>query len=255
MTRRRPRLRLRRPRGTGEHIAAGVVALAAASLLLQMVRAARDAVVRGWPLLLVLAAGGLVYGLRRVLRAARARQTRAGRLALLRITLADIDAMDDEEFEFALRDLLIRDGWSARKVGRKGDQAADVIGDHPQHGRIVVQAKHTRVGGKVGSSVMYAVKGTAGPVHKADHANRRHQRHLYPGRHDVGQPTRRSLGRPGEAAALGREWRRPTRTSRSLHALSPEPVQARSLTGGGPDHLPSRLGVWCSTKTGRSTRY
>jgi len=154
----------------GEYIAAGVVALAAASLLLQMVRAARDAVVRGWPLLLVLAAGGLAYGLWRMLRAARARQTRAEKLALLRITLADIDAMDDQAFEFALRDLLIRDGWSARKVGRKGDQAADVIGDHPQRGRIVVQAKHTRVGGKVGSSVMYAVKGTAGPVHKADHA-------------------------------------------------------------------------------------
>ncbi|MEU8727372.1 MULTISPECIES: restriction endonuclease [Streptomyces] len=170
MTRRRPRLRLRKPRGTGEHIAAGVVALAAANLLLQMVRAARDAVVRGWPLLLVLAASGLAYGLWRVLRAARARQTRAEKLALLRITLADIDAMDDQAFEFALRDLLIRDGWSARKVGRKGDQAADVIGDHPQRGRIVVQAKHTRVGGKVGASVMYAVKGTAGPVHKADHA-------------------------------------------------------------------------------------
>lgn len=164
------RLRLRKPRGTGEHIAAGVVALAAATLLLQMARAAGDAVVRGWPFLLILAVGGLTYGLWQVLRAARARQTRAERLALLRVTLAEIDAMDDEEYEFALRDLLIRDGWSARKVGRKGDQAADAIGDHPQRGRIVVQAKHTRLGRKVGSSVMYAVKGTAGPVHKADHA-------------------------------------------------------------------------------------
>ncbi|MFF7656464.1 restriction endonuclease [Streptomyces sp. NPDC007983] len=164
------RLRLRKPRGTGEHIAAGVVALAAATLLLQMARAAGDAVVRGWPFLLVLAVGGLTCGLWQVLRAARARQIRAERLALLRVTLADIDAMDDEEFEFALRDLLIRDGWSARKVGGKGDQVADVIGGHPQRGRIVVQAKHTRFGRKVGSSVMYAVKGTAGPVHKADRA-------------------------------------------------------------------------------------
>ncbi|GAA3265090.1 hypothetical protein GCM10010469_35310 [Streptomyces labedae] len=55
-------------------------------------------------------------------------------------------------------------------MGGGGDQAADVIGDHAVLGRIVVQAKHTRVGGKVGSSVMYAVKGTAGPVHGADHA-------------------------------------------------------------------------------------
>ncbi|AJT70173.1 hypothetical protein T261_8581 [Streptomyces lydicus] len=34
-----------------------------------------------------------------------------------------------------------------------------------QYGRIVLQAKHTNVGGKVGSAVMYQVKGTAGPVH------------------------------------------------------------------------------------------
>nr|WP_307783595.1 restriction endonuclease [Streptomyces spinoverrucosus] len=78
--------------------------------------------------------------------------------------------MDDRQFEHALRDLLVRDGWPARRVGGGGDQAADVMGDHRHRCRIVVQAKHTRVGGKVGSSVMYAVKGTAGPAHKADHA-------------------------------------------------------------------------------------
>ncbi|MER7666371.1 restriction endonuclease [Streptomyces sp. NPDC096193] len=72
-------------------------------------------------------------------------------LADLRITLAEIDALDDQEFEIALRDLLIRDGWAARRVGREGDQAADVIGQNAQLGRIVVQAKHTKVGGKVGS--------------------------------------------------------------------------------------------------------
>ncbi|MFD8162678.1 restriction endonuclease [Streptomyces malaysiensis] len=166
----RRRLRLRKPRGTGEHIAAAVVALAAVTLLFQMVLAAQSAVVRGWPFLLVLAAGGLIYGLWRLLQSSRARRARSDLLARLRIMLADIDAMNDREFEIALRDLLIRDGWSARRVGGGGDQAADVIGDHPQRGRIVVQAKHTRVGGKVGSSVMYAVKGTAGPVHKADHA-------------------------------------------------------------------------------------
>ncbi|MFF2898617.1 restriction endonuclease [Streptomyces sp. NPDC057966] len=82
---------------------------------------------------------------------------------------ADTDRRtDDQEFEFALRDLLVRDGWTARQVGQKGDQAADVIGQHTQRGRIVLQAKHTTVGGKVDSKVMYQVKGTAGPVHRAD---------------------------------------------------------------------------------------
>ncbi|MFF4529006.1 restriction endonuclease [Streptomyces sp. NPDC001407] len=84
--------------------------------------------------------------------------------------LADLDAMSDQEFELAARDLLLRDGVHARHVGRQGDQAADVIGEDRRRGRTVVQCKHTRVGGKVGSSVMYQVKGTAGPVHGADHA-------------------------------------------------------------------------------------
>ena len=126
--------------------------------------------VRGWPYLIALAAAAWAYGLWRALCTARARRVRAAMLSVLRIPPADIDAMDDREFEEAVRDLLIRDGWSARRVGRQGDQAADVIGWHPRRGRIVVQAKHTRVGGKVGAPVMYQVKGTASPVHGADHA-------------------------------------------------------------------------------------
>ncbi|WP_327686278.1 restriction endonuclease [Streptomyces sp. NBC_00467] len=166
----RVRLRWRRPRGRGEWAAAGVVALAGVVLGFQMMVAAWDEAVRAWPVLAVAAVLSLVYGGRRILSTARARTVQAAMLADLRITLAEIDALDDEEFEIALRDLLIRDGWAARKVGRQGDQAADVIGQNAQLGRIVLQAKHTTVGGKVGSQVMYQVKGTAGPVHGADTA-------------------------------------------------------------------------------------
>ncbi|MGP4002880.1 restriction endonuclease [Streptomyces sp. 8N706] len=120
----------------------------------------------------------------------------------LRITLTQFDAMDDQEFEVALRDLLIRDGWSARKVGQPGDQGADVIGQDRQRGRIVVQAKHTKVAGKVGSQVMYQVKGTACPVHGADIAV--DQRILHPRCQSVGRPTQDLLGRPGPTALLGR---------------------------------------------------
>ncbi|MFJ2580789.1 restriction endonuclease [Kitasatospora aureofaciens] len=130
--------------------------------------AAARAVVQHWPVLaalaLVAAIGAAAWWARR--RAAVRACT--DRLASLRLGLAGIDALGDQAFEFALRDLLVRDGWTARQVGRQGDQAADVIGQHPQLGRIVLQAKHTRVGGKVGSQVMYQVKGTAGPVHGAD---------------------------------------------------------------------------------------
>ncbi|MER7050430.1 restriction endonuclease [Streptomyces jumonjinensis] len=168
MARRRPWPR--RPRGAAEVLAAGVVALAMAVAAVQLITAAAHTLLDYWPLTLPAALLALSAPVRRIARFAAVRRRRARRLAQLRITLAQFDAMDDQEFEYALRDLLIRDGWPARKVGRGGDQAADVIGEHTRRGRIVVQAKLTRVGGKVTSSVMYVVNGTAGPVHGADHA-------------------------------------------------------------------------------------
>ncbi|WP_405625957.1 restriction endonuclease [Streptomyces sp. NBC_00016] len=164
------RLRLRRPRGAAELGAAAVVALAVLVLVARTAATAVGALKAAWPALLALALLTGAVAAWRIMQATTMRRRERERLATLLITLADFDAMDDRRFEYALRDLLVRDGWPARRVGGGGDQAADVIGDHPQRGRIVVQAKHTRVGGKVGSSVMYAVKGTAGPVHKAHHA-------------------------------------------------------------------------------------
>ena len=162
------RLRLRKPRGRREQVAAALVAVAVVTMLVKAVSALWDAAVRGWPVAAALAAAVLAgLGWRR-LWTIRRRRIQAELLAVLQIPLARIDALSDAEFEFALRDLLIRDGWSARQVGQKGDQAADVIGQHAQRGRIVLQAKHTTVGGKVDSKVMYQVKGTAGPVHGAD---------------------------------------------------------------------------------------
>ncbi|GAA2629919.1 hypothetical protein GCM10010425_30810 [Streptomyces spororaveus] len=166
----RKRLRLRGPRGGAEILSAAVVVLAVLVLAVRMAAAAADALKDAWPVLLalgLLAGAGVVW---RFVQVAGGRRREAERLAVLRITMAEFDVMDDRQFEHALRDLLIRDGWPARRVGGGGDQAADVIGDHAQRGRIVVQAKHTRVGGKVGAPVMYAVKGTAGPAHRADHA-------------------------------------------------------------------------------------
>ncbi|WP_260610974.1 restriction endonuclease [Streptomyces sp. WAC06614] len=149
---------------------AAAVALALAVALAQAASRLLTKAAASWPLLvligLALASGLVCLGLRR----SRRNRADSERLARLCITLAELDAMDDQLFEYALRDLLVRDGWAATKVGGGGDQAADVIGVLVPLGRIVVQAKYTRVGGKVGSSVMYEVKGTAGPAHKADHA-------------------------------------------------------------------------------------
>ncbi|MFJ1757691.1 restriction endonuclease [Kitasatospora sp. NPDC088134] len=165
MRRKLRRLGLRAPRTAPERVAAAVIALVVVSWAAQGLR---WVVTDGMPLLVVLAALGVVgvvtwWWLRRVGAAARRE-----RLASLRLSLAQLDAMDDKQFEFALRDLLLRDGIEARQVGQQGDQAADVIGQDARWGRIVVQAKHTKVGGKVGSQVMYQVKGTAQPVHRAD---------------------------------------------------------------------------------------
>ncbi|MFE6865061.1 restriction endonuclease [Kitasatospora sp. NPDC057692] len=152
--------RFRKPRGPVERLAAALVAAAVAVAVLGITQA----LLRSWVFLVAVALltlAGAVCG-------PMLERTRTERLAGLRLSLAEVDAMGDQDFEYALRDLLVRDGWTADQVGRQGDQAADVIGHHPRHGRIVLQAKHTTVGAKVGVQVMYQVKGTAGPVHGAD---------------------------------------------------------------------------------------
>ncbi|MFD3946804.1 restriction endonuclease [Streptomyces sp. NPDC058579] len=149
---------------------AAAVALALTVALAQAASHLVTKATEAWPLLALvgLVCAVALAGLR--IRNHHRHRADSERLAHLRITLPELDSMGDQEFEYALRDLLVRDGWTAKKVGQGGDQAADVIGVRLPLGRIVVQAKHTRVGGKVGSSVMYQVKGTAGPVHGADHA-------------------------------------------------------------------------------------
>ncbi|MFF1872610.1 restriction endonuclease [Kitasatospora herbaricolor] len=164
----RRRLPLRRPRGPVEILAAGVLTLAGTAWLLQTATTAGRAAVRHWPVLALTALTAALAAAAWWLRRRAAARARTRRLATLRLSLPGIDALSDQDFEFVLRDLLVRDGWTARQVGRQGDQAADVIGDHPRLGRIVVQAKHTTTARKVSSHVMYQVKGTAGPVHHAD---------------------------------------------------------------------------------------
>ncbi len=228
------RIRLRRPRGAAELVAAAVVALAVLVLVARTAATAVGTLKAAWPALLALALLTGAVAAWRIRQATTMRRREKERLATLRITLAEFDTMDDRRFEYALRDLLVRDGWPARRVGGGGDQAADVIGDHPQRGRI-------REG-----------DGRAGPQSRS--RCRRHQRSLHPRCHGVGRPARRPLDRPGNATALGRGRCRSARAPRIVCALPPEPTQACGMTGKDRDRCPSRLGVWCSTRTGRSTR-
>ncbi|MEU1263543.1 restriction endonuclease [Streptomyces cellulosae] len=164
------RVRLRRPRGTVEVVSACVVGAAVLVLAVRMALHAAAALLDAWPVVLALVVLAGAVAAWHMTRSIAAGRRAVERLAVLRVTLAELDAGDDQAFEETLRSLLVRDGWRARRVGDRGDQAADVIGEHAQLGRLVVQAKHTTVGGKVGVRVMYEVNGTAGPVHRARHA-------------------------------------------------------------------------------------
>ncbi|MEU2509840.1 restriction endonuclease [Streptomyces sp. NPDC007863] len=84
-----------------------------------------EVLVRWWPIVAVLALLGFAASVWRAVAASHEHAARARRLSVLRFSLAELDAMDDRQFEFALRNLLIRGGWSARQVGQQGDQAAD----------------------------------------------------------------------------------------------------------------------------------
>lgn len=170
MSSRRWRVRAGKPQGGVEWGAAGIVALVVLSLAVRFLHAAYGTLIRDWYAAgLVVGAGAMAWGVRGGLRAA-ARRRAAARLATLTFAMAELDRLTPKEFELATRDLLIRDGMNARHVGQAGDQAADVIALDRSGRRVVVQCKHTAVGGRVGARVMYEVNGTAGPAHRADFA-------------------------------------------------------------------------------------
>ncbi|WP_406290615.1 restriction endonuclease [Streptomyces sp. NBC_00209] len=90
----------------------------------------------------------------------------------LRYELPQIDALSHRDFEYAVRDLMRRDGCTdARQVGGSGDNGADVLATDP-HGRTwVIQCKHRRAGDRgsaVGTPDLQRVNGTARQIHGAD---------------------------------------------------------------------------------------
>nr|WP_308801018.1 restriction endonuclease [Streptomyces polyasparticus] len=93
------------------------------------------------------------------------------RAQALRMRIAEIDALDHRAFEFAVRDLMRRDGCQAERIGGAGDDACDVRAVDPA-GRVwAIQCKHKRDGERgsaVGVGVLQQVNGTAWQVHGAD---------------------------------------------------------------------------------------
>ncbi|MEU2429192.1 restriction endonuclease [Streptomyces sp. NPDC007861] len=93
------------------------------------------------------------------------------RARALRLRIAELDALDHRAFEFAIRDLMRRDGCEAERLGGAGDNACDVRAVDPA-GRVwAIQCKHRRDGdhgSAVGVGVLQQVNGTARQIHGAD---------------------------------------------------------------------------------------
>ncbi|MGW0883229.1 restriction endonuclease [Streptomyces sp. NPDC002671] len=91
----------------------------------------------------------------------------------LEMSLDHLDALGHEEFEFAVRDLLRRDGFTAERVGGANDEVCDVRPADLDRRIWAVQCKHRRKGARgdaVHVRVVRELKGTASEVHKATFA-------------------------------------------------------------------------------------
>ncbi|MEU8483770.1 restriction endonuclease [Streptomyces sp. NPDC048641] len=167
--RRRPARRrpARRSRKQDQHIALLVAAVAAVGLAVAVVR---WLLVHWWVLVLAGVIAAVVAGWWFQQMRQRAEWARV-RARALRLRIAEIDALDHRAFEFAVRDLMRRDGCRAEQLGGAGDDACDVRAVDPA-GRVwAIQCKHRRDGDRgsaVGVGVLQQVNGTARQIHGAD---------------------------------------------------------------------------------------
>ncbi|MGA5420143.1 restriction endonuclease [Streptomyces lavendulocolor] len=142
-----------------------VIAAAVVAAIVDFVRA------YPWvPAILVLLAGGVATAW--LTRRKRAAQWERARTQGLRYALGQLDALHHRQFEYAVRDLMRRDGCAdAIQVGGAGDNGADVKATDPFGRRWVIQCKHRRAGlsgAAVGTPDLHVLNGTGRPVHKGD---------------------------------------------------------------------------------------
>ncbi|WP_460363565.1 restriction endonuclease [Actinocorallia lasiicapitis] len=162
------RKRVRKPANPLEWAAAALIAALVLWTAFDLLRLSVLFLKTHWyvaPGIALMAAGVLLF--RKEHRTARHRD-RSARLAELRLTPPQLDALDPTGFELAIRDLMLRDGFDAEHVGRTSDYGADVLGRAPTGHRLVIQAKHTKTNAKVTSRVIHEISGTATPFHGAD---------------------------------------------------------------------------------------
>jgi restriction system protein len=173
MSRRRPvrrtarRRPVRRSRKQDEQAARVVGTVVAVGL----VAAAVQWVLAHWWILLLAGVVAAVAGGLWLQRARQRAEWERVRARALRLRIAELDALDHRAFEFAIRDLMRRDGCQAERLGGAGDNACDVRAVDPT-GRVwAIQCKHRRDGDRgsaVGVGVLQQVNGTARQIHGAD---------------------------------------------------------------------------------------
>ncbi|MGK5548190.1 restriction endonuclease [Streptomyces sp. URMC 127] len=145
--------------------------LVAAVVAVGLVAAAVQWLLAHWWILLLVAVAAAVAGGLRLQRARQRAEWARVRAQALRMRIAELDALDHRAFEFAIRDLMRRDGCRAERLGGAGDNACDVRAVDPA-GRVwAIQCKHRRDGDRgsaVGVGVLQQVNGTARQIHGAD---------------------------------------------------------------------------------------
>lgn len=165
--RRRPSRRRRQQQET-QFVVLCVVVVAAVGLVVTVV----NWLLAHWWLLLVAAVVAVLGGIAWWQQRAQREQWRQTQARALRYGLAQMDGLSHQQFEYAIRDLMRRDGCAdAVQVGGQGDLGADVKATDPQGRRWVIQCKHRRHGERgaaVGTPELQVLNGTGRPVHKAD---------------------------------------------------------------------------------------
>ncbi|WP_343243218.1 restriction endonuclease [Streptomyces sp. SID12501] len=125
-----------------------------------------------WWLLLVASVVAVLGGIAWWQQRAQREQWREIQTRAVRYGLAQLDGLSHLQFEYAVRDLMRRDGCAdAVQVGGQGDLGADVKATDPQGRRWVIQCKHRRHGeggSAVGTPELQVLNGTGRPVHRAD---------------------------------------------------------------------------------------
>lgn len=118
---------------------------------------------------LLAAVGAGAVWLHRRQEAARRDQVRA---QALRYAVEHLDGLHHRQFEFAVRDLMRRDGCQdAQQVGGRGDNGADVKATDPLGRRWVIQCKHRKAGwagSAVGTPDLQVLNGTGRQIHGGD---------------------------------------------------------------------------------------